>query len=532
MDSIRSSAQEEGPKSAPRSLPLAGEDMAKGAGAGAVFSLPKPGDVIAGKYRIEKVVGEGGMGIVYAAHHLVLDQRVALKLLLVDALRGHEVVERFVREAQAAARLRSEHVVRVTDAGALDDGLPFLVMEFLQGCDLAELLRLEGPLAPADVADAMLQALSALGQAHAAGIVHRDLKPANLFLAVRDDGSNLLKVLDFGISKQQSVKAQWKELTGKAVLGTPSYMSPEQLRSSKNVDARADIWSLGVVMYELLTGLVPFDGESPGEIFAAVLERTPAPMQGVRPDLAPEWDAVVSCCLARDPAQRFQDAASLAKALAPLGSGRWAHLVAAIDKPTIASASRLGKSGIALVEAAVAAAVSSLPPPRLLSRPSPERPSTFVTDKTMFADVVPSPRKASLGLLRKGGATAAIVAVAAAILLLIGRGPSRAPGRAVAGSPPSVHEATAASAVSDRPDDIAAPASDPTRPHEPAVFAEQAPTAISKVTAPATSAPPAEPGPAATEVKSAPTPPVRRGSFPGNKPGAGETRPKFLKSWR
>ena len=192
--------------------------------------MPRPNDLVAGKYCIERVVAEGGMGVVYAAQHLALDQRVALKVLLFDALQAHELVERFVREARAAARLRSEHVVRVTDAGALESGAPFLVMEYLQGCDLAELLRLEGPLPPADVADYALQVLAALAQAHAASIIHRDLKPANLFLSVRDDGSNILKVLDFGISKQTSQKLQWKELTGKAVLGTPNYMSPEQLR--------------------------------------------------------------------------------------------------------------------------------------------------------------------------------------------------------------------------------------------------------------------------------------------------------------
>src|SRR5580698_6170758 len=225
--------------------------------------LPRVGDVVGDKYRIEKVVGRGGMGVVYAAHHMVLDQRVALKLLLVDPLRG----------------------------------------------------------------DDMLQALSALAQAHAAGIVHRDLKPANLFLAVREDKTNILKVLDFGISKQKGDRAHWKDLTGQAVLGTPVYMSPEQLRSSKSVDPRADLWSLGVVMYELLTGKVPFDGDGPGEVFAAVLERTPLSPRVHRPELRTEWEDIVMRCLRRDPDERFQSAGELAAAIAPLGSGRWARLV-------------------------------------------------------------------------------------------------------------------------------------------------------------------------------------------------------------
>jgi eukaryotic-like serine/threonine-protein kinase len=326
-------------------------------------ALPKAGDVVAGKYRIEKIAGEGGMGIVYAAHHLVLDQRVALKLLLVDSLRGEETVERFVREAQAAARLRSEHVVRVTDAGATDRGLPFLVMEYLQGHDLAGLVERDGPLPSADVADYLLQVLSALAQAHTAGIVHRDLKPANLFLALREDGSNIIKVLDFGVSKQKSERTRWKELTGKAVLGTPAYMSPEQLRSSKNVDASADIWSLGVVMYELLSGKLPFDGESPGEMFAAILEKAPLPLRVHCPGLAQAWEEVVMRCLRRVPQERFADVGELARALARLGSGRWGHLVPAIGETLARPTSGGTKTDTALLAAAVSAAATSLPPP-------------------------------------------------------------------------------------------------------------------------------------------------------------------------
>lgn len=323
--------------------------------------LPKAGDVVAGKYRIEKIVGEGGMGVVFAAHHLMLDQRVAVKVLLVDAARGEEVVERFVREAQAAARVKSDHVVRVMDAGSLDNGLPFLVMEYLEGCDLAELLSLEGPLAPTDVCDYMLQVLAALGQAHAAGIVHRDLKPANLFLRARDESPNLVKILDFGISKQESERARWKQLTGQACLGTPAYMSPEQLRSTKNVDARADLWSLGVVMYELLTGELPFDGESPGEIFAAILERTPTPPATHRADLPEALSGVILRALQRNPDARFADAGEFAQALAPLGSGRWTHLV----EETHRAAGRMRRtvSSTTLIAAAVAAAQTSLPPP-------------------------------------------------------------------------------------------------------------------------------------------------------------------------
>jgi serine/threonine-protein kinase len=324
--------------------------------------LPKPGDVVAGKYRIEKIAGEGGMGIVFAAHHLVLDRRVALKVLLVDAMRGDETVERFVREAQAAARLDSEHVVRVMDAGSLENGLPFFVMEHLEGYDLDEMLTLEGPIEPTMLVDYTLQVLAALAQAHAAGIVHRDLKPANLFLAVTDDGRDIIKVLDFGISKQDSDRAHWKQLTGQGILGTPSYMSPEQLRSSKSVDARADIWSLGVCLYQLATGALPFDGDGPGEIFAAILEESPILVRKRRPDVPQGLEDIVMRCLHRDPEARFSNVGELAMVLAPLGSGQWTHLLSGIEQ-SLVRARRASQGNIALVDAAVAAAVTSRPAP-------------------------------------------------------------------------------------------------------------------------------------------------------------------------
>jgi eukaryotic-like serine/threonine-protein kinase len=492
-----------------RAMPLAAGHVSA---AHAALALPKPGDVVAGKYRIEKVVGEGGMGIVYAAHHLVLDQRVALKLLLLDALQGDETVERFVREAQAAARLRSEHVVRVTDAGALDSGLPFLVMEFLQGCDLAELLALDGSLPSSDTADYMLQALAALALAHAAGIIHRDLKPANFFLAIRDDGSNILKILDFGISKQQSTKAQWKELTGKAVLGTPAYMSPEQLRSSKNVDARADIWSLGVVMYELLTGRMPFDGEGPGEVFAAILEKTPVPLRQHRSELSQVWEDVVMRCLLRDPGARFQDVGALAHALAPLASARWKHLPGAVVQAVAGPVRSLAKEGIALVDAAVAAAVTSLPPPMmrlpLSGRESPN--ATFVTNKTMVAEV-PPPHAATSRRRLPVAAAAAFATVLMVLGLAVGRrGVSNPSSHAAAARPVATTQATISA---------------PEPPAEPAVALPALP-AVEPVAAPPASAPEA--------VAATPKPalPLRRSAASAPRTPAVAARPAFLKSWR
>jgi serine/threonine protein kinase len=297
-----------------------------------VYEMPKVGDLIAGKYRLEKVAGEGGMGIVYAAQHLILRQRVAVKVLLPDAATSELVVERFAREAQAAARIQSEHVARVMDAGSTATGAPFLVMEYLEGCDLEELLSVEGPLPLTDVVDYLMQSLEALAHAHAVGLVHRDIKPANLFLACRPDGGNVIKMLDFGISKAMVSRPEEKVLTGQAVLGSPVYMSPEQLRNAKDIDARADIWSLGVVAYELLAGKPPFDGDGVGEIFAAILEKDPQPVHMVNWRLPPEVSDVIAKCLQRKPEDRWADAAALARALKPFGSGTWNSVVERADQ--------------------------------------------------------------------------------------------------------------------------------------------------------------------------------------------------------
>jgi eukaryotic-like serine/threonine-protein kinase len=301
--------------------------------------LPKVGDLLAGKYKVERAIAVGGMGAVFAAHHEVLGQRVAVKVLAQKAMLEEEAtVARFIREAQAAARLQTEHVARVTDAGTLDSGLPFLVMEYLEGCDLAELLKLSGPLPCQDVVDYVLQGLEAVAQAHAVNIVHRDLKPSNLFLALRPDGSNIIKILDFGISKTSHSESQEaKSLTGNAVLGSPAYMSPEQVRNARNVDARSDIWSLGVVMYELLTGTIPFDGEGVGEILAAILADEPRSIRATRPDVPEPLEAVIFRCLRRERDERFASAAEFARALEPFGSGKWSELVGRIEQVLVRS---------------------------------------------------------------------------------------------------------------------------------------------------------------------------------------------------
>jgi serine/threonine protein kinase len=295
-----------------------------------VDGRPLVGDVIAGRYRIESIAGEGGMGIVYEAEHVILRQRVALKALLPGATLSHEAIERFSLEASAIARIASDHVVRIMDAGSLPDGAPYLVMEYLEGCDLAELLAERGPLPSTEVVDYALQALDALAHAHAQHVIHRDLKPANLYLAVQPGGRRIIKLLDFGISKTFETDPSKSK-----ILGSPSYMAPEQLRNEE-VDPRTDIWALGVVMFELLSNELPFDG-SLSELLEAILERD-APAVPPAARVPGELAQIIARCLRRDPAERFASTAELARALVPLGSGEWSSALARIETALSAAA--------------------------------------------------------------------------------------------------------------------------------------------------------------------------------------------------
>jgi serine/threonine-protein kinase len=273
------------------------------------------GDVLASKYRVERVLGSGGMGVVVAAQHVALHHKVALKLMLPTAAADGDAVARFLREARAAAQLTSEHVARVLDVGTLTSGAPFMVMELLDGSDLEGVLRERGPLPVTDAVDYIRQACDAVAEAHERGIVHRDLKPGNLFLARDARGRTSIKVLDFGISKHTAAVGDLALTKTAAVMGSPLYMSPEQMRASRNVDARTDVWSLGVTLYQLLTGRVPFFAESPMELGAKVLHEEPEPLHRVRRDVPPAVDAVVMQCLAKDPASRLPTARDLSSAL-------------------------------------------------------------------------------------------------------------------------------------------------------------------------------------------------------------------------
>jgi serine/threonine-protein kinase len=264
---------------------------------------PKPGLLVDGKYRIDEVLGEGGMGIVVAATHVALDQRVAIKFLLAEARRSPEVVERFQREARIAARVKSEHVARVSDVGTTEDGTPFLVMEHLEGDDLGVILKRDGALGVEEACELTLQACEALAEVHAAGIVHRDLKPSNLFVTRRADGSPCVKLLDFGISKLTDPGGEGEDpaLTATStIMGSPAYMSPEQLKSTKEVDARSDVWSLGAVLYEAATGRGAFRRETVPQVCAMIASEDPAPPSSLRSDLPPELERAILGCLVKD----------------------------------------------------------------------------------------------------------------------------------------------------------------------------------------------------------------------------------------
>lgn len=279
-------------------------------------SDPKPGEVFAGKYRVERVLGRGGMGVVVAATHLMLGHQVAVKCLLPSAQLDDETIARFFREARVTARLKSNHIAKTVDMGQLDDGRPFLVMDLLEGRDLDAAIEAGKPLPIDVVVGWMLQACEGIAEAHRAGIVHRDLKPSNLFLARDASGEDVVKVLDFGISKLTG-DPDHALTKSEASFGSPLYMSPEQLRSSKSADARSDVWSLGVILYEALCGKPPFQGENVFGLANAVMFDPPQPPIERRADIPRELSALIVQCLSKTPTARPQSVADLSDKLAP-----------------------------------------------------------------------------------------------------------------------------------------------------------------------------------------------------------------------
>jgi serine/threonine protein kinase len=291
------------------------------------------GQLIAERYLVGEPLGGGGMGVVWGGTHVLLGTPVAIKVIHSELKGDSEVVHRFINEARAAAALKGEHIARVFDVGALDSGEPYLVMEQLEGVALDQYLAGHGQLSRTAAVDIVLQVCEGLAEAHAAGLIHRDIKPANLFLARRPDDQLSVKILDFGIAKRVDTPSPALTDPGKSV-GSPWYMSPEQMLTPSSVDARADVWSLGVLLFELLTARLPFEGESVPQVCANVLAAAAPPPSLYRAEVGAELDAIVLRCLEKEPARRFESVKELAQALLPFATPAL-HAVAAEPLPVL-----------------------------------------------------------------------------------------------------------------------------------------------------------------------------------------------------
>jgi eukaryotic-like serine/threonine-protein kinase len=318
-------------------------------------ALPEPGTLLVGRYRVERLVGVGAMGAVVAAHHEELDERVALKLLLSTHRDDPNVRVRFKREARAAFKLKSEHACRVLDAGELEDGTPFIAMEFLSGETLAKLLQTRTRLPAKEAVEFVLQAIEALAEAHDQGIVHRDLKPANFLLTRRPDGSACIKVIDFGVAKLAPDLAHEGDVTNTfGFVGSSVYAAPEQLGAARDATAQADIWSLGVVLYQLVSGRLPFafPSSSPAVVLSTITRSSPLPLHE-----APELEPIVARCLAHDPEKRWRSVRELAEALRLVGrAGPELGFDATRVQPFVVR-TRAGGMGWAIVTGVILAAV-------------------------------------------------------------------------------------------------------------------------------------------------------------------------------
>ena len=427
-----------------------------------------PGSIIAGKYRVERVLGEGGMGVVVHATHLALDEPVAIKFLRPEVAQNEEAAARFTREAKAALRVKSEHIGRVLDIDRLEDGLPYIVMEFLEGTDLDERIQRAGRMGITEAVDAVIQACIALSEAHAQGVIHRDIKPANLFETRDSRGRSVLKVLDFGISKVTGERA--RVLTApQTAMGSVSYMSPEQLMSSGDVDHRTDIYALGVTLYELLTGVLPFVADTIPQIVALILNEEAVPVTAHRPDVPAEIGEAVRQAMSMDAELRQATVLDLAETLRPFASAR----------------------GQATLERFVATGTS----PTMVSQgPAPRARTGGDTTQAVISPSSPTRAKRTRWWLVPAGGAIASVVIASAMIL--GGGDNHA----TTATPTVLPQSPAAST---RPSSRTAPTSDPRAAPAPPPTA-----AATNSTTPTASATHSPNGPSAE--RPIPKPPAKR----------------------
>ncbi len=397
-----------------------------------------PGEIIDDKYRIVRLLGEGGMGAVYEGENTRIHRRVAIKVLHASVAGMADAVARFEREAQAAGRIGSDHIVEVLDLGTLASGDRYMVMEFMDGDTLSQRIRQRGRLAPTEVLPLMQQLLDALGAAHNAGIVHRDLKPDNVFLLrSRRGNADFVKLLDFGISKFGSGPSALSMTRTGAVMGTPYYMAPEQARGAKDLDARVDLYAVGVILYEALTGQVPFSADTFNELLFKIVLEKPRPLEELVPEIDPGFVAIVSRAMARERDDRFQTAEALQVALEQWARGL-GHVVAAATMPTAV------RQGVEAVGPPTVAASFGTPPAAFGTTPGNWANASAVAEPPASAPVLPMRRPS--GALWGG--------VAAAVLLAGGVGVFALSGSDEAVADPKV---AAASAVGELPATASAP---------------------------------------------------------------------------